>query len=112
VITPPETDELKFLRGGFGKSEGRLNGLGATGKELDVRYTLRQKITHEGEEAGSGLGRETAEGRTRQLFADAFHIVRVAVTNAADSDAGNEIEIFVSVDIINCTAKRTIDGNL
>src|SRR5262249_5590666 len=92
VIAAPETDELELLRGGFGEWEGRLNGLGTAGKELDVCDAFRQKIAHEREESCADLGGEAAEGGARKLLADALHIVRVTVTDAADCNAGDEIE--------------------
>ena len=46
------------------------------------------------------------------MFADALHVVRVTVADAADRDASDEIEIFVPIDVINCAALRAIDCHL
>ena len=66
VIAAPEADELEFLRDRFGKAKGRLDGLRAAGKKLDVSNAFRQQVTDKLEEAGAGLGREAAESGARR----------------------------------------------
>ena len=112
VIAAPEADELEFLRDRLGKTEGRLDGLRAAGKKLNVRNALRQQVTDKLEEACAGLGREAAERRARELLADAFDVMGVAVTDAAHRNACNKIEIFVPVDVINRATLCAINRDL
>src|SRR5262249_21548951 len=76
-------------------------GFRAAGKKLDVGDVCRQQIADELEKAGAGLGREAAEGCARELLADALDVVGMTVADAADCYAGNEIEIFIAVDVVN-----------
>ena len=112
VIAAPETDELEFLRDRLGKTKGRLDGLRTAGKKLDVSDAFREQVTDKLEEAGARFGREAAESGARELLADALHIMGVAVPDAAHRNAGNKVEIFVPIDVVNRAALCAIDRDL
>ena len=58
------------------------------------------------------LGGEAAEGRPLELLLEALDVVRMAVADAADGDAGDEIEIFVAVDVGDRAALGVVDDDL
>src|SRR5262249_55161835 len=49
------------------------------------------------ERAPPRLGREAAEGQRLHLPLQRLHVVRVAMTDAADRDAGDEVDVLVAV---------------
>src|SRR5262245_27908779 len=112
VIAAPEPDELEFFRDGLGKTKGRLDSLCAAGKKLDMGDAFRQQAADKLEEAGTRLGREAAKGGARELLADALHIVRVAMADAAHCNAGDKVEIFVPVDVVNRATACAINRDL
>ncbi len=108
----PEADELELLGHRLGKPERRLDRLGATGKQLQMRQSLRQQRGDKIEEARPRFGCEAAEGRPFELLPDALHIVGMAVSDAANGDAGDEVEILVAVHVGDGAAFRVVDDDL
>src|ERR1700677_1850775 len=112
VEATPEADELELLGHRLGKPKGRLDRSGAARKQLQMREPLRQERGDEIEEARPRLSREAAECDAVELLLDPLHIMRVAVTDAADGDAGYEVEIFVAVNVGNGAALGVVDDDL
>ena len=64
------------------------------------------------EELGARLRREAAEGRPLELLLEARDIARMRMAEAADRDAGDEVEILVAVDVGDRAALRMVDDDL
>jgi hypothetical protein len=97
VKPTPEPQHLVLARRGLRETEGGLDGFGAAGEELDSRQAGRGERGEELEEAGARLRGEAAEGHTLDLPLQRRHVVRVAVTDAADPDARDEVDVLVAV---------------
>src|SRR5262245_3152252 len=104
VIRTPETDKLEFFGDRFGETKSGLDRFCTARKKLDMSYSFWEQLADEFEETGPGLGREAAESGTGELFTDTPHVMGMAVADAPNRDTGNEIEIFVAIDIENRTA--------
>ena len=110
--TAPEADELELLGHRLGKPERGLDRLGPAGKQLQMGEPLRQERGDEIEELSTRLGREAAERRPFDLLLEALHIVRVAVSYAANRDARDEVEIFIAVHVSDGAALGVVDDDL
>ena len=97
VEPAPEAEHLVLAGGGLGEAQGGLHGLGAPGEELDAGEPLRREARQLREEAGARLGREAAERQALELPLERFHVMRMAVTDAAHADAGDEVDVLVAV---------------
>src|SRR6516225_8421923 len=62
---------------------------------------FRQKPAHQVQKTGAVLGREATEGDPIKLLLQTLDVVRVTMPDAADCDTGDEVEIFVSVNVCN-----------
>ncbi len=112
VVAAPEADELELLCDRFGEPEGGLDRLGAAREQLDVGDALRQELADQVEKARAILGREAAEGDAAELLGEASDVVRMGVADAADRDAGDEIQVFVAVDIDDGAALGVVHHDL
>ena len=97
VEAAPEAHELVLLRDGLGQAERRLDGLGAAREELDAREALRRDAGEQVEELRADLRGEAAEREPAGLLLERLHVVRVAVADASDGDAGDEVDVGVAV---------------
>src|SRR5262245_53543186 len=112
VISTPETNKLEFFGDRFGETKSGLDRFCTAGKKLDMSYSFREQLADEFEEPGPGLSREAAQSGTGELLAYTPHVMGMAVADAANGDTGDEIEIFIAVDVENRAASRAIDHNL
>jgi hypothetical protein len=112
MVTAPEPNKLEFLTNRFGKTEGGLDRLCAARKQLDVCDAFRQQSTHQVEKIGAGLGREAAERNAFELLLYAFDIVGVAMTETADPNASDEIEVLLPVDVGDRATPGVVDSDL
>ena len=64
------------------------------------------------EKSRAGLGGEAAERDALELLLDALDVVGMAVAETADSDAGDEIEVLVPVDVGDRAALGVVDRDL
>src|SRR5262249_12955526 len=94
------------------EAEGGLDGLRATRKQLDVRNAFGQQLADQVEEAGTGLGREAAEGEMAELLVETFQIMRMTVSDAADRDTGNEVQVFIPIHVDDDAAFGAIHHDL
>ena len=100
VEPTPEADDLVLARRRLCQPERRLHRLGAAGEHLDARESRRRQRGEQIEEAGSRLRREAAEGQPLHLLLERLDVVRVAVADAADADAGDEVDVLVTVLVV------------
>ena len=112
VEAAPEADELELLGGRLREPEGRLDRFRAAREKLEMREPFRQRRSDALEELRAGFGGETAEGDAFELLLEPRDIARMRVAEAADSDAGDEVEIFVAVDVGDRAALRVVDDDL
>ena len=112
VEAAPEADELELLRDRLREPEGRLDRFRAAREKLEVRDPLRQRRGDAAEELRARFGREAAEGDAFELLLEPRDIARMRVAEAADRDAGDEVEIFVAVDVGDRAALRMVDDDL
>src|SRR5512144_1770899 len=97
VEAAPEPDDLLSPGRGLGQAQAGLHRLRAAREELDAREALRSDLRHQLEEARAGLGGEAAEGEPLRLALERLDVVRVAVADAADRDARDEVDVLVAV---------------
>ena len=57
-------------------------------------------------------GRSIRIASTAELLAETFDIVGMTVADTADRDAGNEIQIFISIDVDDGATLGTVDHDL
>src|SRR5262249_9681222 len=108
VVAAPKSDKLEFFRHRFGETEGGLDRLGSAREQLDVRDAFRQQLADQIEKTCTGLGREAAEGAAAELLAETFDIVGMTMADTADRDAGDEVQIFIPVDVDDGAAFRMV----
>jgi hypothetical protein len=72
-------------------------GLRAAREHLDARQARGSEGGEQVEEAGSRLGGEAAERERLDLALERVDVVRMAVPDAADGDARDEVEVLVAV---------------
>ena len=70
------------------------------------------RLRDEIEKFRAGLGCEAAEGDALELLPETLDVVGMAVAEAADRDAGDEIEILVPVDVGNRATPGVVDHDL
>ena len=73
---------------------------------------FRQRRGDALEELRARFGREAAEGDALELLLEPRDKARMRVAEAADGNAGDEVEIFVAVDVGDGAALRMIDDDL
>ena len=97
VEAAPEADDLVLAGLGPRQPQRRLHRLGAAGEELDAREAVRRERRQQVEEARPRLGREAPEGQPLGLALQRLDVMRVAVADAADADARDEVDVLVAV---------------
>ena len=97
VESAPEADDLVFPGGRLGEPQPGLHGLRAAREHLDARQALGGEGGEQVEEAGARLGGEAAERERLDLALERVDVVRMAVPDAADGDARDEVEVLVAV---------------
>ena len=60
----------------------------------------------------AALGGEAAESGPVELFLEALDVVRMAMAQAANRDAGDEVEILVAVDVGDGAALGVVHDDL
>src|SRR5208282_5267156 len=83
----------------FGEPEGGLDRLRAAREQLGMGDSLREQPGDQIEKTGAVLSREAAEGDAIELLLETLDVVRMAMAETADRDAGDEVEILVAVDV-------------
>ena len=73
---------------------------------------FRQQPGDQIEKMGAVLGREAAESDVIELLLETLDVVRMAMAETADRDAGDEVEIFVAVDVGDGAAAGAVDHDL
>ena len=112
VKAAPEADELELLRNRLREPEGRLDRFRAAREKLEMRDPLRERRGDALEELRARFGREAAKGGPVELLLEARDVARMRVAEAADRNAGDEVEIFVAVDVGDRAALGMIDDDL
>src|SRR6185369_3827995 len=93
----PESDDLLFPGGRLGEPQPGLHRLRAAREHLDARQARGREGGEQVEEAGSCLRGEAAEREGLDLALERVDVVRMAVPDAADGDARDEVEVLVAV---------------
>src|SRR5208282_2946498 len=96
----------------FGEPEGGLDRLRAAREQLGMGDSLREQPGDQIEKTGAVLSREAAEGDAIELLLETLDVVRMAMAETADRDAGDEVEILVAVDVGDRAAAGAVDHDL
>jgi hypothetical protein len=80
-----------------GEPQRGLDRLRTAGEHLDARESFGRDRGQQVEELGPGLGGEAAEGDPLDLTLERLDVVRMAVADAPDRDAGDEVDVLVAV---------------
>ncbi len=73
---------------------------------------VRQQALHQVQELGPVLGGEAAEGGLAELLGQGLDVGRMAVAEAADGDAGDEVQVLGPVGVDDGAAVGVVDGDL
>src|SRR4029453_6610822 len=97
VEAPPEAEHLVLACGGLREPQGGFHRFGAPGEQLDARQPLRRQRGQSLQEPRTRLRGEASERQPLDLTLERLDVVGVAVADAADSDAGDEVDVLVAV---------------
>ena len=97
VEASPEPEHLGLAGRRVREAQCGLDRLGAAGEHLDPRQPLGRDGGDQVEELRARLRREAAEGEPLDLALERLDVVGMAMTDAADGDAGDEIDVLVAV---------------
>ncbi len=97
VEAAPEAEDLLFARRRLRQPQSRFHGLRAAREELDACEPLRSEGGEELEEPRPRFRREAAEGQRLDLPLQRLDVVGMAVPDAADGDARDEVDVLVAV---------------
>src|SRR5437870_3224525 len=111
VKSSPEADDLVLARGRLGQTQRRLDGLGAPREELDAREAFGHEAGEQRQEPRASLGGEAAERQALELALQRIDVVRMTVTDAAHTDAGDKVDVLVAVLVDQRAALATRDGH-
>src|SRR5215831_11806651 len=100
----PKPNELKSARGGFGQAKSRLYRLRSTRKHLNPAESLGRHRCDQVQKLGADLCGEAAERQLFDLSFQGLHIMGMAMTDTAHSDASHKIDVALSVFINQCAA--------
>ena len=96
----PEADDLVLPGRRLRQPERRFHRLGAAREHLDPRESLWRERGQQIEESRARLRREATERQALHLSLQRLDVVRVAVTDAADADTGDEIDVRLAVLVV------------
>ncbi len=107
VKATPETEHLVLPGRGLRQPERGFHRLGSTREHLDASESLRRERRQQIEESRPGLGGEAPERQALDLPFQRLDVVRVAVADATDTDAGNEVDVRLAILVVEHRAGAT-----
>src|SRR5262245_27690206 len=100
VKAAPETEDLVLSGCRLRQPERRLHRLRAAREHLDARQSLRRERGQAIQESRARLGGEAPERQTFDLTLQGLDVVRMAVSDAPDADAGDEVDVLLAILVV------------
>src|SRR5207244_4749051 len=100
VEPAPEADDLGVARAGLREPHGRLHRFGAARIELGAVEVAGGELREQLDEGRAVLRREAPHVDAGELAPHRLHVLGVRVTEARHADAGEQVDVAVSVGVI------------
>ena len=99
VEAAPEAHDLVPAGRSFRQPHCRFDGFGAARVQLGAIQITGRESRDQLDERGAVLGREAAHVHALELFRHLGDVARMRVAQARDTDAGQQVDVAVAVDV-------------